>query len=295
MRAGLLQSPNTLPHDELGWRNHRSHLLPAPPSRAGVPCPLGPRGVTPPAATMEIQQLHLKNWTSDLAPWRTGGQPHSAGGARSLPRACGCCRCTIAPPSCMRHRVVEPRATKPAVSSRRSRGTLPAMSHSQPTAGGLLSMITLVSRLTRGLGAHFHFPLRCSGASSPVAPRPTLTRTRPRAVGAATTSTTTTTKPRTRPALAGAPPTATAMGCVVAKAACAREMLGPRSYNVDYHWNEAWNPQGAGKCANDCECDGLRNCVSGSCTGEARPAPQTSAANRRGQGALRDQQRKEGS
>jgi hypothetical protein len=37
-----------------------------------------------------------------------------------------------------------------------------------------------------------------------------------------------------------------------------------------YHWNESLNPAGAGRCANDCECDGLRSCLSGTCQGTAR-------------------------
>ncbi len=37
-----------------------------------------------------------------------------------------------------------------------------------------------------------------------------------------------------------------------------------------YHWNEALNASGPGRCASDCECDGLRSCVAGSCQGAAR-------------------------
>jgi hypothetical protein len=45
--------------------------------------------------------------------------------------------------------------------------------------------------------------------------------------------------------------------------------------NKDYHYNEAWTAAGemratAGSCSGDCECDGLRTCVSGECTGSAR-------------------------
>ena len=40
---------------------------------------------------------------------------------------------------------------------------------------------------------------------------------------------------------------------------------------VNYHHNEAKNAKGAGKCATDCDCDGMRSCVSGTCAGKARP------------------------
>jgi len=44
---------------------------------------------------------------------------------------------------------------------------------------------------------------------------------------------------------------------------------------VNYHHNEAKNATGAGKCASDCDCDGMRSCVEGACTGTARPAKLT--------------------
>jgi len=45
--------------------------------------------------------------------------------------------------------------------------------------------------------------------------------------------------------------------------------------NKDYHYQEKWTAKGevaaeAGKCSGDCECDGLRTCVSGECSGTAR-------------------------
>ena len=38
----------------------------------------------------------------------------------------------------------------------------------------------------------------------------------------------------------------------------------------EYLWNEAWNAGGPGRCASDCECDGLRTCTAGLCQGAAR-------------------------
>jgi len=40
---------------------------------------------------------------------------------------------------------------------------------------------------------------------------------------------------------------------------------------VNFHHNEAKNSKGAGKCESDCDCDGTRSCVDGSCSGTARP------------------------
>jgi hypothetical protein len=41
---------------------------------------------------------------------------------------------------------------------------------------------------------------------------------------------------------------------------------------VNYHHDEAKSAAGAGKCASDCDCDGMRTCKAGACTGAARPA-----------------------
>ena len=38
----------------------------------------------------------------------------------------------------------------------------------------------------------------------------------------------------------------------------------------EYLWNEAFNAGGPGRCASDCECDGLRTCTAGLCQGAAR-------------------------
>lgn len=40
---------------------------------------------------------------------------------------------------------------------------------------------------------------------------------------------------------------------------------------VNFHHDESKNAGGAGKCASDCDCDGMRTCKSGSCAGTARP------------------------
>ena len=44
---------------------------------------------------------------------------------------------------------------------------------------------------------------------------------------------------------------------------------------VNFHHNEAKNVKGAGKCETDCDCDGMRSCVAGTCSGKARPAKLT--------------------
>jgi hypothetical protein len=44
---------------------------------------------------------------------------------------------------------------------------------------------------------------------------------------------------------------------------------------VNYHHDEAKNPKGAGSCASDCDCDGMRSCTSGVCQGKARPETLT--------------------
>jgi hypothetical protein len=38
----------------------------------------------------------------------------------------------------------------------------------------------------------------------------------------------------------------------------------------NYYHDESKNTAGGGKCATDCDCDGMRSCKSGSCQGEAR-------------------------
>ena len=38
----------------------------------------------------------------------------------------------------------------------------------------------------------------------------------------------------------------------------------------NYYHDESKNPVGGGKCATDCDCDGMRSCKSGTCQGEAR-------------------------
>jgi hypothetical protein len=47
---------------------------------------------------------------------------------------------------------------------------------------------------------------------------------------------------------------------------------------ANFHHNEAKNTTGAGKCATDCDCDGMRSCTSGECTGKARPEKLTAEA-----------------
>jgi hypothetical protein len=44
---------------------------------------------------------------------------------------------------------------------------------------------------------------------------------------------------------------------------------------VNYFHNETKNPQGSGKCTSDCDCDGMRSCVAGACSGKARPKKLT--------------------
>ncbi len=47
---------------------------------------------------------------------------------------------------------------------------------------------------------------------------------------------------------------------------------------ANFHHTEARNSGGPGKCGSDCDCDGMRSCVSGQCQGTARPAAMTAAA-----------------
>ncbi len=44
---------------------------------------------------------------------------------------------------------------------------------------------------------------------------------------------------------------------------------------VNYHHDESKNAKGPGKCASDCDCDGMRGCASGACQGTARPTTLT--------------------
>ena len=65
---------------------------------------------------------------------------------------------------------------------------------------------------------------------------------------------------------------------VAANAASFKDTPIPADGNCDYvnfHHKEAKNAKGPGKCASDCDCDGMRSCVSGQCTGTARPAKLT--------------------
>jgi len=45
----------------------------------------------------------------------------------------------------------------------------------------------------------------------------------------------------------------------------------PQCDYVNYHHDESVNLQGPGKCTTDCDCDGMRLCKTGACTGAARP------------------------
>ena len=44
---------------------------------------------------------------------------------------------------------------------------------------------------------------------------------------------------------------------------------------VNFHHNEAKNAKGPSKCTSDCDCDGMRSCEVGACTGKARPEKLT--------------------
>ena len=45
----------------------------------------------------------------------------------------------------------------------------------------------------------------------------------------------------------------------------------PQCDYVNYHRDESVNVQGPSRCTTDCDCDGMRSCADGACTGEARP------------------------
>jgi hypothetical protein len=64
-----------------------------------------------------------------------------------------------------------------------------------------------------------------------------------------------------------------AAGKVSASRVCegtARPLEAGACNKREYRWNEAWNPEGPGRCSSDCACDGLRTCASGACQGTAR-------------------------
>ena len=68
------------------------------------------------------------------------------------------------------------------------------------------------------------------------------------------------------------------LAAMTANAKTAKDTPVPADRKCDYvnfYHNEAKNPKGSGKCASDCDCDGMRSCVSGKCTGVARPAKLT--------------------
>jgi len=46
---------------------------------------------------------------------------------------------------------------------------------------------------------------------------------------------------------------------------------------VNFFHNESKNAKGPSKCESDCDCDGMRSCVAGKCSGKARPAKLTPA------------------
>jgi hypothetical protein len=49
----------------------------------------------------------------------------------------------------------------------------------------------------------------------------------------------------------------------------------------NYYHDEAKSSGGAGKCATDCDCDGMRSCKSGTCQGEARAQVACNSPSRR--------------
>jgi hypothetical protein len=52
----------------------------------------------------------------------------------------------------------------------------------------------------------------------------------------------------------------------------------PQCDFVNYHHDESVNVQGPSKCTTDCDCDGMRSCTVGVCSGVARPDPANVAA-----------------
>lgn len=48
----------------------------------------------------------------------------------------------------------------------------------------------------------------------------------------------------------------------------------------NYYHDESKNSAGPGKCATDCDCDGMRSCKSGACDGEARAKVDCNSADR---------------
>jgi hypothetical protein len=72
------------------------------------------------------------------------------------------------------------------------------------------------------------------------------------------------------------------LACVLTVAACSSTggshseaskvpAAQPQCDFVNYHHAESINVQGAGQCATDCDCDGMRSCIGGACSGTARP------------------------
>jgi hypothetical protein len=48
----------------------------------------------------------------------------------------------------------------------------------------------------------------------------------------------------------------------------------------NYYHDESKNSGGPGRCATDCDCDGMRTCASGNCSGEARAQVDCNSPNR---------------
>jgi hypothetical protein len=60
-------------------------------------------------------------------------------------------------------------------------------------------------------------------------------------------------------------------GCSPHAAAPHAAATQPQCDYVNYNHDESVNAQGPARCTTDCDCDGLRACKDGACTGEARP------------------------